>query len=719
MMVKSATPNLKPPKPRNGPNGQGPGRVSGPARSIREPPTDEKLMLEPELEKPPQLREVAPALPPEVQHRLFSRLLAEKDRLLDAGKLETFSTALRDLIDEWQDDPHSLMLRTTCLLVADLIDQGWEFAIGTDRVTLKPPGLTAGPGLSPQQIKERIRRSLQAGRTRQLQEPSVRHFIRRMERVVARDAGRSSIADLIDDGRELERLLLKARRLPCDEQERRLRRLIDPVVEVCENGSKCPITGLNRIDIWRYFRHTWSLEYRPIPGRQLPLLIRNAARPNRPVIGIALLASPVMRLKIRDNWIGWTPPAWARGIGKEGWDTSVAAAALLRRVDQAIAEIRWDDLASAEEIARPTQRVVFRLELVAAGAAERRTRQLQEFYAENRTSRHLEVRDASEDTDWRTASEDHLYVRKRAEVLGSLLAARLAFADAGLHENPRRAFRQLVAMETGWRALDTAIAEFRKLGLASQVVDVSVCGAVHPYNELLGGKLVALVLHSKEVRDIYEAQYGGRISLIASQMAGQPVRRSATLKVLTTTSLYGVGSSQYNRLKLRASEHPGLTHDLSWRLFDGDEEDLTSGYGTVHLGSATVDALRELSGVTHGANRVNNRFGEGSSPRLRQIREGLDALGLESNHILHHATPRLFCASELEPNARQQLLGLSEAGNTVPPPLAAISAGWRRRWLLNRIQNDEVLDRVGKLGPESVRATLWSDEDGQFVLPFD
>jgi hypothetical protein len=89
-------------------------------------------------------------------------------------------------------------------LVADPVDQGWEFTIGTDRVTLKPPGLTPDPRLSPQQIKERIRRSLQAGRTRQLQEPSVRHFIRCMERVVARDAGRSSIADLIDDGPELE-----------------------------------------------------------------------------------------------------------------------------------------------------------------------------------------------------------------------------------------------------------------------------------------------------------------------------------------------------------------------------------------------------------------------------------------------------------------------------------------------------------------------------------
>ena len=48
----------------------------------------------------------------------------------------------------------------------------------------------------------------------------------------------------------------------------------------------------------------------------------------------------------------------------------------------------------------------------------------------------------------------------------------------------------------------------------------------------------------------------------------------------------------------------------------------------MHLGNITVDALRELSAATYDARRVNNRFGEGASPRLRQIREGLEALGL-------------------------------------------------------------------------------------------
>ena len=103
---------------------------------------------------------------------------------------------------------------------------------------------------------------------------------------------------------------------------------------------------------------------------------------------------------------------------------------------------------------------------------------------------------------------------------------------------------------------------------------------------------------------------------------------------------------------------------------------------------------------------------------MRQVREGLDALGIESSHVLHHATPRLFCACEIEPDAQQELLGLRGGIQPPPPSVDTIGAAWRRRWLLNRIKSDDVLDRVGRQGPESVRAQLWADDEGQYRLPF-
>ena len=60
---------------------------------------------------------------------------------------------------------------------------------------------------------------------------------------------------------------------------------------------------------------------------------------------------------------------------------------------------------------------------------------------------------------------------------------------------------------------------------ASQMADLSVCGAVPPYNTLLGGKLVALAVTSEEARACWKDRYEHRISIISSQMAGKPVRR--------------------------------------------------------------------------------------------------------------------------------------------------------------------------------------------------
>lgn len=309
-----------------------------------------------------------------------------------------------------------------------------------------------------------------------------------------------------------------------------------------------------------------------------------------------------------------------------------------------------------------------------------------------------------------------LFVRKRSESLAKLLFAKQIFRTTGLKRSPTKALPLLFETRDGRRALDIAMAEFRKAGLSSEVADVSICGAVHPYNELLAGKLVALLLASQDVRDAYARRYGGQISVITSQMAGRPVSKPADLRIITTTSLYGVGSSQYNRLVLRAADHAGLPFDLKWGAIG---KSLTGGFGTIHLGNETAHALRNMAFARHDSRRVNNRFGEGTSPRLRQIREGLDALGLKSDTILRHATPRIFYGCELTPGARPALVDLGgELG--IAASSADIAAAWRRRWLLARIGREETLAAaVRRLGPVSVRASLHADADGQFSLPIE
>lgn len=620
-----------------------------------------------------------------------------------------FSDSLRALARSYIDDGDSGKLRAVCLLIADLLEQGWGVSFEREGLHFKPPGIETSTEHSMEDIKLRIRSALQVARRRQLAEPSVRAFIVRMERRTIRAPGvRSSILDLIDDGGALAKRLATIANRPDAERDASLARLIDPVVEICQSGKRCQDTGLPLNDIWRYFRHTWAHEYRPIPGRQLLVLIRNAARPNRPVMGIAMLASPVMRVSVRDNWIGWLREAAEANLRDGTWQPATLARAITERLESSIQSVRWDDLASPEEIETPVDNTVLRLEQKASGAAFARDLELRAHY-----QTHMEeggrvkpmrgsVKMAGDDTDWRTASEDLLFVRKRAELLAQLLFAKQVFRAADLKSDPSAALDQLLAARTGQRAIDIVLTEFRKAGLSSRVADVSICGAVAPYNELLCGKLVALLLASKEVRDHYTVRYGSQISVIASQMAGRAISKPADLRVLTTTSLYGVGSSQYNRLNLRAADHDDLDHDLRW---DSIGRSKTGGFGTLHLGADTAHALRQMAQTLHTSRRVNNRFGEGTSPRLRQIREGLDALGIASNTVLHHATPRLFYACELGVDARMSLMGMASE-QAEPATAATIASAWRRRWLDGRARRDETLAAIAALGPKSVRTSL-------------
>ena len=99
------------------------------------------------------------------------------------------------------------------LLLADLIDQGWDVMPIEDSIQLQPPGLRL-VGETPDQAKDRIRRALHTGRDRQLSDPGVQKFLGRMHRIVPRGIVRSSIADVIDNGEELAASLLPFRGLP-------------------------------------------------------------------------------------------------------------------------------------------------------------------------------------------------------------------------------------------------------------------------------------------------------------------------------------------------------------------------------------------------------------------------------------------------------------------------------------------------------------------------
>src|SRR5262249_48596434 len=146
------------------------------------------------------------------------------------------------------------------------------------------------------------------------------------------------------------------------------------------------------------------------------------------------------------------------------------------------------------------------------------------------------------------------------------------------------------------------------------VADVTVCGAVQPYNAILGGKLVAMLAASPEIVAEYRRRYSTAESEIASSMAGRAIIRTPALVLLGTTSLYGVGSSQYNRVRIPCDRIGGATgEEIRYQALGRSE-----AFGTSQYSEEKVDALTDLVQQSTDGERVNSIFGEGVSPKLRK-----------------------------------------------------------------------------------------------------
>jgi hypothetical protein len=174
----------------------------------------------------------------------------------------------------------------------------------------------------------------------------------------------------------------------------------------------------------------------------------------------------------------------------------------------------------------------------------------------------------------------------------------------------------------GWNAHDRAE---RLVG----VMDAYVLGALPPYNMLLGGKLIASLVRSRDIYDDFTAAYGSTAGIISGK------EKKARLLMVTTSSALG-RSSVYNRLKL------GET--IYFRPIG-----FTGGWGHFHIPDDLFGELRSYLEET-GHPAANHRFGQGPNWRLRTTRAALKALGFRED-LLRHGVQREVFLCELAANA--------------------------------------------------------------------
>ena len=205
------------------------------------------------------------------------------------------------------------------------------------------------------------------------------------------------------------------------------------------------------------------------------------------------------------------------------------------------------------------------------------------------------------------------------------------------------------------------------------IMDAYVVGAVPPYADLLGGKLVASLIASQEVANKFEERYGSKAGLISRK------RKRARLALVTVTSALG-RSSMYNRLKLMsATESESDNPVVELRKLG-----VTTGYGHFQITDELFSQLRRVLQEDGHKYADGHQFGDGPNWRIRVARIGLQSLGLNPGEVLKHGIRREVYAMPIARNARAFLAGGDEAPMFDCKAVDEISTLARRRWMVPR-----------------------------------
>lgn len=629
----------------------------------------------------------------EYYKKLFDELLKRLSKSLYINRVEIIKKELDCLNSlDVKHDLEFLKYQASLNVLIDLSQQGWVFNIKDSKLYLKMENDNIDD-------KAKMRYRLSAERNAQFKQKSVAEFIKRLENPHEYKGEMISIKNLIGN----KELLINSIKNNKD--------ICSPYVQLVKE-EKDEYTGFKLSEIWRYFRYTWAIPYKTMPGRNLFYLVRDSNQPYHPVIGIFALGNSVLNLTVRDDDIGWTYNSIKKELqirtenftceqivsGTEGKTITTKVNKIIetekdyqkrikkfaekfypllcKTINNAIKDIYQEDITFIDT-ENPTKEQIEKL------------LELKEKY------RNLSINNKNNEKnpDWKQEAKTNLFRRKRCAELAKLLKAKATLNETK-GKSKLESLENLINSKDGKQTFSTALIANRKIKIGSNMMDIIVCGAIPPYNELLGGKLTSIVACSPQVIRDYTKRYSKQISEIASRMKGKKVIRDSQLVYLGTTSLYSIGSSQYNRIKVPMSS--GLC--LKYR-----EMGITEGFGTVFFSKETTESFSNILTTIDGGKRINHVFGEGTSPRFRMISRGLGAIGIQATSFLKHYSPRIVYSMDLAKNTKEYLMGydkkveygfdLNDEAEVMQLTQEMIDF-WKHRWLEKRLTTVDIIKRL-------------------------
>ena len=543
----------------------------------------------------------------------------------------------------------TLAYEASIRVLLDLIRLGWDIREEGFGIAYFAPKVPT-QGLTPEEIlqeKRRTRESFRPVLEAQLHSEPVVSFIRRMEAPAAKSK-KEPVTCLIADGKEVHGRIIKA-------QKKTLPQLaVEPYLQLVESDKIDEFTGHSLRDVWRYFRFSWSVPQFPIPGRQLLYLVRDKAHPCNAIMGIIGLNNSPMQLGVaRENHLRWNFDSLRQQlISKTSNELHDEWVWMSSQIDATLTEVDSTSLVSAKEIKSPSEAIIVRLKHEAERFSQLRNEALQasaekeesepanndaeDGYAGPPVSEEmLNLEEKVTDRNLQRARK-YLVSRKRASLLAKLLHAKMVL---NLHKQSLTTPGEIASAlgkESIQTTLNTVLRSLKSRYAGANMLEITTCGAIAPYNHLLSGKLASLLLFSPQVAADYRRLYR-KPSIIASQIKNSRVQRSNELVYLGTSSLYIQGSSQYHRLRLPAGLISSDQPELCYKKIGQ-----TSGYGTLQFSDETREAVEKNLEFKKRFSDVNSIFGEGPSPKLRKLVDGLKKLGFPPDSLMRHHRPRLL-----------------------------------------------------------------------------
>lgn len=193
----------------------------------------------------------------------------------------------------------------------------------------------------------------------------------------------------------------------------------------------------------------------------------------------------------------------------------------------------------------------------------------------------------------------------------------------------------------------------------NQSMSAQRLGALPPYNKFLGGKLVASIMASDEIRKAFHKKYKNSETLILQR------KIPANLLFITTTGAYGK-SSVYNRLGFNGEK---ICDFIGY----------SGGYGSFHIPNTLyegfIDYLQEK-----GCNPKRS-WGHGPSVKMRNIGMAMQLLGFKKG--IHHGMQR---AVYLFPFAKNlsSVIQQNKKPRWHKRSVASLADCWQERWAYKR-----------------------------------